>query len=210
VLRALRVLWITDDRGDAARVVAIARAAVAGGLRALQVRERGMSARALAGLCERLLPVLEPVGGLLFVNDRADLAAAGLAHGVQLRGDSLAALQVRRFLPAAPLGVSVHGLDDGLHAAAGGADFALLGPVFATASKPGVAPLGAATAAAIAQQLPLPVLWLGGITAANAAEWAPYRPAGIAVMRAIADAADPGAVAQALAGALAAAGAAPS
>jgi thiamine monophosphate synthase len=55
----------------------------------------------------------------------------------------------------------------------------------------------------IAQQLPLPVVWLGGITAANATDWAPFRPPGVAVMRAIADAADPAAAARALVAALA-------
>ena len=121
---------------------------------------------------------------------------------MQLRGDSLPVDRVRRFLPKAPIGVSVHSLDEALQAAAGGADFALLGPVFPSESKPGVAPIGAAQADAIAQQMPLPVLWLGGISPANAEEWAPYRPAGVAVMRAITAAADPGAAARSLAAAM--------
>src|SRR5690606_1755085 len=74
-LSALRLVMVTDGRGDGPRILAALRAAIDGGLRAVQLREPGMSARALAALCEALRELLDPLGGLVLVNDRADVAA---------------------------------------------------------------------------------------------------------------------------------------
>ena len=83
-LKAMELVLISDGLGDPNRLAKLVALAVTGGVRAVQLREPDMSARVLADLCRQLLPVLERVGGLLLVNDRADLVAAGLAHGVHL------------------------------------------------------------------------------------------------------------------------------
>ena len=64
--------------------------------------------------------------------------------------------------------------------AGGGLDYLIFGPVFATASKPGMAPAGLDMLAAVAAATALPVLAVGGVTpaaaplvaAAGAAGWA--------------------------------------
>ena len=58
---ALRLLLITDGRGDVARLEDIVTASLAGGVRAVQLREHAMSARRLAQICERLRPEFESV-----------------------------------------------------------------------------------------------------------------------------------------------------
>ncbi|MCC7061175.1 MAG: thiamine phosphate synthase [Planctomycetes bacterium] len=193
---ALRLVLVTDGRGDLPRLEAIVKEAVAGGVRCVQMREPHWSARMQLVATERLAVLLEGKGGLLLVNDRVDVAAAGPAHGAQVGHRSLPPEVARRVLgPAAVLGYSAHDQAELDLAAAAGCDFALLSPVWATTSKPGMPHLGEARAAGLTSTARLPVVWLGGVTAASAARIADLpthqRPAGIAVRSAIMEAADP-------------------
>src|SRR5712671_6232026 len=193
---ALRLLLVTDSSGDAARIEALVRAAVAGGVRAVQLREPTLPALSLAELCDRLRPVLEVVDGLLLVNDRADVVAAGHAHGVHLGHRSLPPSAVRPLLrPGQLLSVAVHDQPE-LHAAAAArVDFALLAPILPTSSKPGAPYLGWQVARALTRGSTVPLLWLGGLHAGVVAELAKAtlhdRPLGIAVRSALAAAPDP-------------------
>jgi thiamine-phosphate pyrophosphorylase len=197
--RALRVMLVTDGRGDTHRIEVIVRAAVDGGVRCVQLREPRLAARELALLCTYLHPILTHMGGLLLVNDRADVAAAGVAHGVHLGRLSLLPAAARSFLPPPMVvGVAAHNGAEIEAAVKGGADYVTLSPVLRTPSHPTATPLGPAAVAALAATTPIPVVWLGGITRKHLPEVLPYRPAGIAVMRELMDAEDPRAVAAAL------------
>lgn len=198
--RALRLCLITDGRGDLAALLQLVQQALEGGVRAVQLREPKLTARQLANLCERLRPQFDAAGGVLLVNDRVDLAAAGLCHGAQIGHKSLPAAAARTALRHGELlGCSVHEQDELSRAAADGCDFAVLAPVLATLSKPGVPHLGITEAARWTAQSPLPLLWLGGFDAASLPQLAEVpdagRPLGIAVRSAICAAADPGAAA---------------
>lgn len=61
------------------------------------------------------------------------------------------------------VGASAHSASELAEAAALGADYATLSPIFATACKPGAVPLGIAALAAVCKESPLPVFALGGI-----------------------------------------------
>jgi thiamine-phosphate pyrophosphorylase len=200
---ALAVLLVSDGRGDRGRLRALVADAVAGGVRAVQLREPMLSARDLAALADELRPLLERHAGLLFVNDRVDVAAAGHAHGAQVGHRSLRPAAARALLPAPLLlGASAHDRQQLDEAADAGCDFALLAPVWPTASKPGASGLGVAAAAALTAAARLPVLWLGGVTAARMAELgglpAAARPRGVAAIAAICGAPDVRAAAAAL------------
>lgn len=199
----LRLTLVTDGAGDLARIEAVARSALRGGCRCVQLRELQWSARELVGACERLRPLLDDVGGLLLVNDRVDVAAAGLAHGAQVGHRSLRPEAARAALPEpALLGSSAHDPDGLRSAASAGCDFALLAPVWMTSSKPGRSGLGVDVAGAWTAASAVPVLWLGGVTVETVAQLerlpASQRPAGVAAMSAMMSASDPGAVARAL------------
>jgi thiamine-phosphate diphosphorylase len=199
-LDALRVLLVTDGRGDVDRLRDLVQAAVAGGVRAVQLREPNLAARRLAELASELLPLLVDVGGYLLVNDRVDVAAAGHAHGAQVGHRSLSPRDARTALGASRLlGCSVHDERQLADAASAGADFAVLAPVFATASKPGVEPLGMERAGRCTAAAQVPVLWLGGVTPANVARIVSlprdHRPCGVAVLGGICHAVDPRAAA---------------
>ena len=195
-LDALSVLFVTDGTGDERRICALVEAALRGGVRAVQLREPLMSAAQLARVCERLMSPIRAVGGVLLVNDRCDLVAAGLCDGAQVGHRSLPVALARRACgPDALLGASCHSQLELENAATAGADFALLSPVWATTSKPGLPGLGSVLAGEWTRTSPLPCLWLGGCSALRAPEVEALplsqRPIGIAAISAIADAEDP-------------------
>lgn len=61
------------------------------------------------------------------------------------------------------VGASAHSAAEIAEAAALGADYATLSPIFATTCKPGAVPLGTAALAAVCQKSPIPIFALGGI-----------------------------------------------
>jgi thiamine-phosphate diphosphorylase len=204
----LRLVLITDGRGDPVRVERIVAAAVQAGVRCVQLREPQWPARAMLRACERLLPVVTGAGGVLLVNDRLDVVATGMAHGAQIGHRSLPPEVARRVLgPAFVIGYSAHDTNELDLAVAAGCDFALLSPVWPTTSKPGALHLGVNRAGQYTSKARLPVVWLGGIDAARVralAELPPLaRPAGIAVRSAIMTALDPADAARGLLQALA-------
>lgn len=124
------------------------------------------------------------------VNDRADLAQAVAADGVQLPERGLPPRAARQLLgDAALIGVSCHSAAGLASAADGGASFATLSPVFASPGKG--APLGLAAFAALAGGASLPVYALGGISGAHAGALRAAGAAGLAVISAVFTAKDP-------------------
>ncbi len=146
----------------------VARAAAAG-VDLVQVRERDLEARALGALVARCLRAIGGSGTRLLVNDRLDVALAEGAHGVHLPSGGLQPAAVRAHsAPGFLIGRSVHSVAEAATVTAeGGADFLVLGTVFPSASKPGVAPAGLAQVRTVAAATHLPVLAIGGITEAT-------------------------------------------
>ncbi len=199
----LRLCLVTDGRGDLARIERVVDAVLANGCRCVQLREFAWSARELTNACDRLRPRLEAHDGWLLVNDRIDVAASGAAHGVQLGHRSLSPAVGRRLLGAAAVvGYSAHDAAQLDEAAAADCDFALLSPVWPTASKPDAVALGLTAAAELTAAAALPVVWLGGVTAERCAAIGALpeaqRPAGVAAVGALMAATDPAQAAAAL------------
>jgi len=182
-----RVHAVTDERiarrPDLALVASGLVAAVGDSI-ALHARGRQLSGREHFELAQRL-------PGRRFVNDRLDVALAVGAFGVQLGSGSLAVSEARRLGPQWWIGRSVHDLAEAEAALAQGADYLVVGPVFPTASHPERAPLGVPAFARIAG-LGRPALAIGGVTPARAAELRAAGAYGVAAIRALWDADQPG------------------
>jgi thiamine-phosphate pyrophosphorylase len=165
------ICLVTDrTRFDVLDTVA---AAAAEGVDLVQVRERGLDDRALLELVRGVLDRVRGTATRVVVNDRTDVALGAGAHGVHLRGDSVAARRVRTLVPSGFLvGRSVHTLDEAIAIDREGAvDYLIFGTVFPSASKPaGHRVAGVEELAAVCAAVRAPVLAIGGIDAARAAE----------------------------------------
>ena len=188
---AMRVLAVSDGRGDVDRIEAVVERAIDGGVRAFQLREPSLTALALARLCERLRPSIAAASGILLVNDRADLAFAGIADGVHLGRRSLPPAIVReRLRRPALVGLSAHDAEELGRAGAAGCDYATLSPVYATSCKPGADVLGPVFASELTVRARLPVLWLGGIAPGRLEDVRASAAFGVAVRSALFEADD--------------------
>lgn len=182
----------------AARAASLA--AAAGPALALHARDRALPARDLLQRAALLGDVAHGAGAALVLNARADLALAAGATGLQLGQGDLSPREARTVLGptwGGKIGVSVHSIAEAAAATDAGADWLLLGSIFPTASHPGREALGLAALAAIARG-PCPVIAIGGITPARAAEVHQAGAFGVAAITALWDAADPAAAATAM------------
>ncbi|MBK1726920.1 thiamine phosphate synthase [Halorhodospira neutriphila] len=181
---------VTEPREDLAEAVA---AALRGGVRVVQYRDKGgdharrlAEARRLRGLCAEH-------GALLIVNDDPELAAEAGADGVHLGADDPDVAQARRRLgEAAWIGVSCYAdLERARRLVAAGADYVAFGSVFPSPTKPesALAPLD--TLAAGRRALGCPVVAIGGINLENVAQVAAAGADAAAVVSALFAADDP-------------------
>lgn len=192
---------ITDRQQTCGRSVEeVVAEALAGGARIFQLREKDLPVRDLCRLADSLLARTRAAGALLLINDRVDVALGVGADGVHLTRRSLPPAAVRPLLrPGMLLGVSCHSQEEAGEAVEGGADFVLLGPIFATPAKaPYGPPVGPGLIREVRRAVPCALLGVGGITAANAAEVLAAGADGVAVISAVMAAPDVAAATAAL------------
>lgn len=193
------VIGPQDTGGRPMRDVVLA--AVEGGVTMVQLRWKDASTRAFVEAARVLLAALRPLHIPLIVNDRVDVALAVGADGVHVGQDDMPVSDARRLLgPMRVVGLSVTSLDDARALDSRVVNYAGVGPVFSTPTKPDAAPaLGIAGTAEVVRALDVPSIAIGGINAGNSRIVRGTGVAGIAVVSAIAAAPDPGAAAHALA-----------
>jgi thiamine-phosphate pyrophosphorylase len=179
---------ITDRRrladGDLARLV---RDAARAGVDRVQVREKDLGGRGLRQLVGEVMAATAGTAARVLVNGRPDVAAAAGALGVQLPEEGLPVAEVKRVFPRLVVGASRHTVEGARRAEAEGADFVLLGPIFASPGKEervlGLGPLREA-----ARILAVPVHAVGGIGPANARQALEAGATGLAAIRAFLEA----------------------
>lgn len=146
----------------------------------MSARERTTHARSLA--------VLKPRPALI-LNERADIALASGVEGVHLRDDGIPPWDLPAALRPLLVGVSRHDAE-GLRALRA-ADYAVISPLFSTASKPQSIPLGLKGLRSLVTQAECPVLALGGIQPEHLEQVLACGAYGVAVLSGILGAADP-------------------
>ena len=192
-----RLHAITDERiARRADLDDVARELAKGGGShlAFHARGRGLSGREHYDLAVRLSdsPTVR-----LFINDRLDVALSVPTAGVQLGHGSLPVSAARALNPLWWIGVSVHDLAEAEAARLSGADYLVVGPVFATASHPGRAPLGLAKLQQIVVAAgELPVIAIGGMSIDRVREVRGAGAYGVAAIRALWDDTEPAAAAR--------------
>jgi len=181
----MRLLVLTD-RHRCADLPATVAAAVAGGAPAVLFREKDLPPDERRALGERVADAAQ--GADLVVASDPDLARHLGAGTVHLAADD-------PWPDGVATGRSCHDAAELVDAAAHGAGYATLSPIFPTASKPGYGP---ALGPAALTDAPLPVLALGGVDPTNVAACLAAGAAGVAVMGGVMAAPDPEAAVRAL------------
>lgn len=173
-------------------VLAVVEAAVRGGARVVQLREKTLATRAFVERARALKALLAPLGVPLIVNDRLDVALACGADGVHVGQDDLSPADVRRWLPHALIGLSIEHLDQLRAAEREPVDYYGASPVFATATKDDAAPpLGLDGLRALRARTARPLVAIGGIAEHNAAAVVAAGADALAVVSALCAARDP-------------------
>jgi len=191
----LRLIVITDRTLATPRTVqSVVAEALEAGAPAIQLRDKSMGARELAELGRELRDLTRRHDALLFVNDRLDVALAVEADGVHLGPDDLPVDAVRGVVPSGFLiGYSTDNPGKAVMAVSSGADYIGCGTVWPTGSKSDAGnAIGPEGLRAVAQSVSVPVVGIGGITAARAGLLADTGAAGVAVIGAVMAADDPG------------------
>lgn len=142
----------------------IIRAALAGGVRLIQLREKDRDTRALYALAMQARELTARAGALLLINDRLDLALAVGADGVHLGQDDLPVAVARRLAPDLIIGASAHDEVEAVAAQDAGASYVNIGPLFPTGTKNWTgAWLGLEGLLRIARRVRIPYTVMGGI-----------------------------------------------
>jgi len=174
-------------------------AAVRGGATVVQVRDKDAGPAALAASsAEAVRGAADGAGGIekesdpspsvfVLVNDRVDVAAGtpGVAGAHVGQGDLPAPLARRALGHTRLLGISVRTPEQALEAARQGADYVGAGAVFPTGTKEDATVIGLAGLAEIVKASPIPVVAIGGVTAANAGDAIRAGASGVAVVSAV-------------------------
>lgn len=173
--------------------LAVAEAALRGGAAVLQLRAKRLRDAEVRALAEPLLRLCRASRVPFFVNDRVELAIQMGADGVHVGQDDQPIEAVRAEAgERLRVGVSTHSLAQALDAERRGADLIGFGPVFATASKGNPDPVvGLSGLAETCARSAIPVVAIGGVNQANAAEVARAGATFAAVISAVCGSPDP-------------------
>jgi thiamine-phosphate pyrophosphorylase len=163
-----------------------AQKAVDGGATVLQLRLKGVPTDEVVAQGAPFRDLARAAGIAFVVNDDLDAALQLEADGVHLGSEDEGA---RDALAAGVLvGLSASSVGEAEEAQAAGAGYIGAGPVWETPTKPEAAPLGLEGLRAVTQAVTIPVVAIGGIDSGNASSCIEAGAAGVAVVRAAADA----------------------
>ena len=179
------------------------RAALAGGVGIVQIREKKIPDRELLEHARRVRAWTREAGALLIINDRPDLAALCDADGVHVGQEELTVRDARRIVgPGKLVGVSTHSPEQARQAVLDGADYIGVGPVFPSTTKSFQEFAGLDLVRQVTSEITLPAFAIGGITPDNVAEVVAAGAKRVAVSASICSAEQPQLAAEELCAAL--------
>jgi len=165
-----RLYFLTDRDLSRKGNVEDVRAALDGGVRIVQYREKALSFREQIREALRIKELCRSAGATFIVNDRVDLALSMEADGVHLGQEDMPLESARRLMGQDKLiGITVHSGTEAVAAVADGADYLGVSPIFATSTKADAgAPIGLEGLREIRAKIEIPIVGIGGITKENA------------------------------------------
>ena len=199
---ALRLYAVTDRAwaGDEEALFRQVEAAVRGGARVVQLREKHLDRAAFLEEAKRFVLLCRRLGAVSIIDDSVEIALESGAGGVHVGQSDLEAGRARALLgPERIVGVSAHSAAEALRAKAAGADYLGCGAAFATGTKTDAKPISKETIRAVtAAAGEIPVVAIGGVVRENLLELKGLGLAGVAVVSGIFGQKDPEAAAREL------------
>jgi len=192
--KQLRLYLVTDSALCRGRSLTdVVADAVRGGVTCVQLREKELGTREFVARAQALKSLLLPLQIPLVINDRIDVALACQADGVHLGQSDMPVDLVRKILPPHVfIGLSVENDQDIAQAIDLPVDYLGISPVFATPTKTDTqTPWGLAGLQRARAMTALPLVAIGGINRANAAQVSHGGADGLAIVSAICAADDP-------------------
>jgi thiamine-phosphate pyrophosphorylase len=183
-----RLLVVTDRHQTNGRpLVPLLQRVLTVGAPAIQLRERDLPAKELVTLAREVQAVMASRRSQLLINDRVDVALTLEGVGVHLRSDSLPVSVARQLLGAQRLlGISVHAVEEAVRVESQGVDYIVLGPIYETPTKQMFGPpLGIQTLEKACRLVRIPIIGIGGVTAARVPEMRCAGAFGVAVITAV-------------------------
>lgn len=150
--------------------VTVVREMIAGGVKAVQYREKrpDKSFRAMYEECLAIRRLTRESGVLFIINDYVELAMLADADGVHVGQDDLPVDAVRQRVGSKIIGLSTHTPEQARAALRAGADYIGAGPIFTTQTKDDVCdPVGLGYLEHVVGNIPLPAVAIGGIKLHN-------------------------------------------
>ena len=183
-----RLFLVTDRHQTNGRpLVPLLQRVLTAGVPAIQLRERDLSAKELVTLAREVQAVMASRRSQLLINDRIDVALALEGVGVHLRSNSLPVSVARQLLGAQRLlGISVHAVEEAVQVESQGVDYIVLGPIYERPTKQMFGPpLGIQTLEKACRLVRIPIIGIGGVTAARVREMRCAGAFGVAVITAV-------------------------
>ena len=205
-LRTARLYFVCDARPGGQDPEALVRAALGAGVDILQLREKELGRAEIERAAATFRRVCDTYSALFIVNDDPDLARSCDADGVHLGQEDGSVEEARELLgPDAIIGLSTHSEEQIAAAAHRPVDHISVGPIWETPTKKGRPAVGLELISHAAEHAARPFFAIGGIDPSNAEQVVRAGARRLCAVRAIRDAADPGAAVEALRRAFAAA-----
>jgi thiamine-phosphate pyrophosphorylase len=203
-LRTARLYLCCEARPRGEDPEPLLAAALRGGVDIVQLREKSLPRREIELAAQTFRRLCDNHSALFIVNDDPDLARACDADGVHVGQDDLAAVEARALLgPDAIIGLSTHSEEQIAAAAEAPVDYVSVGPIWETPTKQGRPAVGLGLISHAAANAPHPFFAIGGIDSTNVSAVIEAGARRLCVVRAVRDAEDPAAAAEALRGAFA-------
>src|SRR5271167_1129463 len=188
-----------DRSTDGRALPDLLRAAVAGGVEIVQLREKRLGDEQLVAVADAARALCERLGALMIVNDRPSVAIEAGADGVHVGQEDMPVAEVRELVgPEMLIGLSTHARAEIDAEDAALADYIGVGPVHETPTKPGRPAVGLELIRYAAEHSPVPFFAIGGLDAHNLGEAIAAGAGRAVVLRAIAASGDPEQAARAL------------
>ncbi len=197
-LEDARLYLVCGARPGGRPLADVLRPALAAGVDVFQLRDKDASDEEVLRHAEVARACCAEAGAVFVLNDRPDLVDAAGADGVHVGQDDTPVVEARAAVGERIVGLSTHSVEQADGAERADVDYFAVGPVHATPTKLGRPGIGLDAVRHAARTATKPWFAIGGLDATTAPEVLDAGARRIVVVRAIAEADDPGAATRTL------------